>query len=335
MGLSSAALTLRIALLPAAIATAAVLVYFHRRRRRANRGQLTIVATLPTEVCDRPWYKQVVVTETPTGDINTTVRGLHLGSAQNPPESLVQLQWRGGEWTPVAGALLKDYAAFALLPFALLPDRGFASDSRACLIGLAGGSLLHAWLHCVLGGDSCRIDAVELDPAVLRAARAHLGLSCCERTGRVALHAIDGAAFLGAAEDECYDVLMIDLDMGSLLSREGPRPARTLYRVMSERGVCIVNEYSEDAVHERLGSVLRNVRALREYFAEVHVLRTTSHNVMYVATVERVELDGAAGASPFQRLCAAADAIRFVGGLELDLGHRLRQVPENRYTRYS
>ena len=132
-------------------------------------------------------------------------------------------------------------------------------------------------------------------------------------------------------------VLMVDLDMGSLLSREGARPARPLYRVMSERGVCVVNEYSEDAVHERLGSVLRNVRALREYFAEVHVLRTTAHNVMYVATVERVprKLDAPAGATSFQRLCAAADAIRFVGGLELDLGRRLRQVPENRYTRYS
>ena len=331
--MASAALTLRV--VPAAIATAALLVYLHRRRRRA-RGQLTIVATLPTEVHDRPWYKHVVVSETPTADANTIVRGLHLGSATHPPESLVQLQWRGDEWTPVAGALLKDYAAFALLPFALLPDRGFAPDSRACLIGLAGGSLLHAWLHCVRGGDSCRVDAVELDPAVLHAARAHLGLGCCERTGRVALHAVDGAAFLAAAEDECYDVLMVDLDMGSLLSREGARPARPLYRVMSERGVCVVNEYSEDAMHERLGSVLRNVRALREYFAEVHVLRTTAHNVMYVATVERVprKLDAPAGATPFQRLCAAADAIRFVGGLELDLGRRLRQVPENRYTRY-
>ena len=146
--MSSPTLT-RIAV-PAALATAALLVYLHRRRRA--RGQPTVVATLPTEVHDRPWYKHVVVTETPTADANTIVRGLHLGSATNPPESLVQLQWRGGEWTPVAGALLKDYAAFALLPFALLPDRGFAPDSRACLIGLAGGSLLHAWLHCVRYG---------------------------------------------------------------------------------------------------------------------------------------------------------------------------------------
>ena len=110
-----------------------------------------------------------------------------------------------------------------------------------------------------------------------------------------------------------------------------------MYRVLDEGGVLVINEYSEAPPSERLKSSLKLVRLLRRFFPEVHVLRTTAHNVMYVATVERVprKLDAPAGATPFQRLCAAADAIRFVGGLELDLGRRLRQVPENRYTRYS
>ena len=103
--------------------------------------------------------------------------------------------------------------------------------------------------------------------------------------GRVALHQADGVAFLAAAEDEVYDVLMIDLDMGSLFragegARAARQAARDVYRVLSERGLLIVNEYSESAAHERIEAMLRSVRALRHHFAEVHVVRTTPHNLL-------------------------------------------------------
>ena len=48
-----------------------------------------------------------------------------------------------------------------------------------------------------------------------------------------------------------------------------------------------------------------------------------------VATVERVELGGG-----WEGLCAAADGVSFVGGLELSLGRRLRELPSNRYAVY-
>ena len=137
-------------------------------------------------------------------------------------------------------------------------------------------------------------------------------------------------AFLAAAEDEVYDVLMIDLDMGSLFragegARAARQAARDVYRVLSERGLLIVNEYSESAAHERIEAMLRSVRALRHHFAEVHVVRTTPHNLLFVATVERAALPGGGGGpATFERLCAAADGIRFGGGLEVDLGQKLR-----------
>lgn len=312
----------------AAVVATGVLLYLLRWRRPDGPK---VVARYACEVQGRPWYQHVVVTEL-AADAHTVTRGLHLGSAANPPESVVRLEWMGkGEpLRPVAAALEKAYAPMALLPFAFTPCGGFSPDSRACLVGVAGGSLLHAWLSCVSGGGSLRVDAVELDGAVLRAAREHLGLSCCERTGRVALHQADGKAFLAAAEDEIYDVLMIDLDMGSLFrpgdgARAAREACRDAYRVLAARGLLVVNEYSESAAHERMESMVRNVRALRQHFAHVGVLRATPHNLLFIATVERAVLPG--DGEPFDKLCAAADRLAFGGGLEeLRLGERLREM---------
>ena len=314
----------------AAVVLAPALLYIMLRRRRRLLVP-RILARYPCEVSGRtaPWYTHVVVTELST-DGQVTVRGLHFNSASNPPESVVRLvPTTTSGWKPIASALDKAYAPFALLPFALTGG-GFAPSSRACLIGVAGGSLLHVWLGCVPGGASLQVDAVELDGAVLRAAREHLGLGCCEATGRVAIHQADGAAFIAAADDEVYDMLMLDLDgvsesAYSMADEVAARAAyREAYRVLSERGVLVVNEYSESASHERLEAMLRSVRVLRRYFAQVTVVRTTAHNLMFIATVQRVALPG--DGDPFDKLCAAADRLSFVGGLELDLGTRLREL---------
>ena len=53
---------------------------------------------------------------------------------------------------------------------------GHFEGSRAALVGVAGGSLLHFWRECVPGGSTLEVDAVEIDGAVLEAARAHLGM---------------------------------------------------------------------------------------------------------------------------------------------------------------
>ena len=153
----------------AAVVLAPALLYIMLRRRRRLLVP-RILARYPCEVSGRtaPWYTHVVVTELST-DGQVTVRGLHFDSASNPPESVVRLvPTTTSGWKPIASALDKAYAPFALLPFALTGG-GFAPSSRACLIGVAGGSLLHVWLGCVPGGASLQVDVVELDGAVLRA----------------------------------------------------------------------------------------------------------------------------------------------------------------------
>ena len=104
----------------------------------------------------RPWYQHVVVTTTQLADGYGCIRGIHLGSEANPPESLVQLQHRtNGDLQPVAGALLKAYASFTLLPFALLPDRGFAANPFVRRFGDA---------YYGLGGEFVDDSISEWDP---------------------------------------------------------------------------------------------------------------------------------------------------------------------------
>ncbi len=282
------------------IVSAALLLLARRRRQRAA-APASILATYDARPLSdsKPWYQHVVVTHRARG-ARGAVRALHLGCASNPPESIVHLALDAAErasWLPVAGVLEKPHIRFTLLAFGWI-DGGFEPEARACLVGVAGGSLLHFWRECVPGGTTLRVDAVEYDGAVLDAARDHLGLRACEPPrGRCALHVADGARFLEHADDEAYDLLVIDLDMGALIASAqhsaapapapeaapsssaarrrrqrlgGGDPTRDMYRVLSSRGVLVINEYSEDSPSRRLEASVRLVRLLRRYFPQVH-----------------------------------------------------------------
>ena len=319
----------RIVLLTIGIVSITLLFTRRRWQQAAARAASAVLATYDARPAgsggSKPWYQHIVVTHRGVSR-SEAVRALHLGSASNPPESIVHLELDADTlaWVPVAGALEKPHLRFTLLAFAWL-DGGFAPDGRACLVGVAGGSLLHFWRACVPGGTTLVVDAVEFDRAVLDAAREHLGVTMCEPPhGRCTLHTADGARFLQHAEDESYDLLVIDLDLGALIdsaqqpetekepameleapasasatqptaplaSRRRPRlaacdPTRDIYRVLTSRGVLVINEYSEDPPSRRLETSVRLVRMLRRYFPQVHQLRTnTENNMMLIAPVE-------------------------------------------------
>lgn len=48
-----------------------------------------------------------------------------------------------------------------------------------------------------------------------------------------------------------------------------------MYRSLTESGVLVLNEYSEESCAVRLRQIVRCVRSLRRFFPEVHVLRPT------------------------------------------------------------
>ena len=379
----------RIVLLTIGIVSITLLFTRRRWQQAAARAASAVLATYDARPAgsggSKPWYQHIVVTHRGVSR-SEAVRALHLGSASNPPESIVHLELDADTlaWVPVAGALEKPHLRFTLLAFAWL-DGGFAPDGRACLVGVAGGSLLHFWRACVPGGTTLVVDAVEFDGAVLDAAREHLGLTACEPPhGRCTLHTADGARFLQHAEDESYDLLVIDLDLGALIdsaqppetetepateiamelealasasatqpaaplaSRRRPRlvacdPTRDMYRVLTSRGVLVINEYSEDPPSRRLETSVRLVRMLRRYFPQVHQLRTnTENNMMLIAPVE----PRAVGSTAAEIAERARRSLLGVGGGVLasdaraaaSLAMLLEQaaaLPPNRYQVYS
>ena len=338
-------------------AVAAVVVVVEWRRRRARSVPRTL-AIYESNVTDRPWYKEITVCELTKG-LHEVTRQLHLGNGGTIPESIVAMKRDGFgcEWLPIAARLMKPHLHYSLLAFAWL-HKGFEPPAdepggcaRAALIGVAGGSLLHFWTECVPGGrESLAVDAVELDGAVLRAARDHLGLRRLD--DRVTFHETDGAAFLRDAEDEVYDLLVVDLDIGALVPADtahagappsAPQgrkaalpsrddPTRDMYRVLSSRGVLVINEYSEEAPSKRLESTLRLVRLLRRFFPEVHQLRTTTHhNTMLIAAVSP---DARACRSTEELVSRAARCSAELGLGGIDLGALVEGLPPNRHQVY-
>jgi len=330
-----------------------VLVWKRARKRRR------VIARYTSTVTGRPWYREIVVTDQITSAGN--VRALHLGHEANEPES--QFLLCNGHVVAADALRFKPHLQYSLLAFGWHAS-GFADSSRAALIGVAGGALLHFWASCVPGGEHLRVDAVELDAAMVGAARAHLGLSALEPPhGQTTLHVADGAAWLREAEDESYDLLVVDLDMGALLPNEDEQaggsssgvcgaghgcstssdsgngsqrkrvarsksdPVRDMYRVLSSRGVLVVNEYREDTPSERLKASLRLVRSLRRFFPQVHVVRTTTHhNVMMFAPVER-----APGCDDAPALAARASKMHLGG---IDIHALVAALPANRHQVY-
>ena len=93
-------------------------------------------------------------------------------------------------------------------------------------------------------------------------------------------------------------------------------------RILTDAGVLVVNDYSEDAPSDRLQATLRAVRHLRDAgFEEIHVLRTTPRNSMLIAPM-------AARGWGRDELAAAAARL----DLGVDLGALLGEVPERRYS---
>jgi len=341
---------------------AAALVYLGWRARRrpsrqnsladaeasllAGRCSPRLVAALPSEVRGRRWYPQVLVSDLSSSFTlpeGSRLLGLHLGCMDHPPESLVMLRSLADGWEVDARILLKRYARYSLLAFGWLP--AFEAGSRALLIGLGAGSLAHYWLSCAPGGAELRVDAVELDGAVVRAAREHMGLRSVEADGHVRVHVADAQDFLREVEEEAYDLVFCDLDIGVLLPHDAEAgaskktvqeikcakranaddPPRSMYRSLTMRGVLVLNEYSEESPSVRLQQLVSCVRSLRRFFPEVHVLRPTDQNTLYFAPVAR-------SSSPDTFLRDIAQRLQLPG---VDFQSLLADLPPHRCQVYS
>ena len=137
------------------------------------------------------------------------------------------------EESPWTGAY---YDAFARVPEWV----GTKESCRICIVGNAAGTMVDLLrLHNPL--VEFQIDAIEIDPAVTRAARETMGLR--EHDGVRVFHE-DGRTFLRRAEAGAYDAILMDAYArqvsipASLATREFFALARSRLRA---NGVCFVN----------------------------------------------------------------------------------------------
>lgn len=118
----------------------------------------------------------------------------------------------------------------------------------ALLIGVGGGILAKA-MHRVLPG--CRIDAVDLDPAVIRIAQELFGLSDPQLT----LHAMDGRAFVqqALADGNEYDAIVIDAcDQDYIPERLMTVEFQNeLKGILAPGGIIVINSFGLGALRDR------------------------------------------------------------------------------------
>lgn len=110
---------------------------------------------------------------------------------------------------------------------------------RALLLGLGGGGFIRFARRHLPG---LRIDAVEVDPVVVRLARRHFAV----RPGsRLTIHVTDGASHLtdAVAGGARYDLIVVDAYDASEIPRELRSRTffRSLRRGLSARGIAIAN----------------------------------------------------------------------------------------------
>jgi spermidine synthase len=208
-------------------------------------------------------------------------------------ERLVQAQeWRGfhllastdsiyGNLTVIATGNNRSLYENGLI-LASTPDESAAEESvhyallehpapRKILLigGGAGGSVIQALKHPTVE----RIDLVELDPALIRMARAYLPADSAPLDPRVHLHYADGRAYLNATRDS-FDVIIVSLpdpqtaQLNRFYTAEFFRSARD--HLAPDGLLALQLRSSEETISPDLAEFLRCInRTLHEVFPNV------------------------------------------------------------------
>lgn len=152
-----------------------------------------------------------------------------------------------------------DYVRHAALGVAICPKL-----RRVLMIGLGGGTYT-TMLHRHMPG--LEIDAVEINPVVVQAARAHFGLP---DDPRYRIHVADGRIFLRRAR-ACWDLVFVDAYTGA--DDIPPQLAdagffRLLAAHVCKGGVAMLNLSVEASLEDRV------LRSFSRRFAHTACLRT-------------------------------------------------------------
>jgi len=212
-----------------------------RARRRLALAALLVAPAAAAETIlhtERSLYRQIVVYD---DDDLRCMRFTRLATARQSCQSRAEPR-----------RLVFEYLRMMMGTLYLAPP-----PRRVLVIGLGGGSLVAA-LESVL--PQARIDAVEVDPAVVRVARQYFGFA---PGPRVEVHEQDGRVFVKRAlrAGATYDLVLLDAYDHEyipehLLTREFLEEVR---RVMAPGGVLGANTFSSSRLYDHESATYADV----------------------------------------------------------------------------
>lgn len=159
---------------------------------------------------------------------------------------------------------------------------------RVLLVGLGGGAMVHFLRHY---DPKVQIDAVEIDPVVVKIAEDYFGIRPGEGLNIITA---DGYEYLGRTQTR-YDVIYLDAFLKpSAQTDETGLPLRLktvrFYQMVQEKlqpgGVMVFNLNQHSALRE-------DIETLRQSFAQVYPFRVGTGNLVLVASPAAQRLDRA------------------------------------------
>lgn len=186
---------------------------------------------------------------------------------------------------------------------------------RVAVVGVGGGAMVHFISH---HQPDVTVDAVEIDPVVLKLAEEYFALKASEQ---VNLHAADGLKFLAETENK-YDVIFMDAflkpsgatdETGVPLNLKTVEFYKSLQERLSEGGVVAFNLNATPKSAE-------DVRTIRQAFSQVYVFRVAKEgNYVVVASPDETRALrsrlATQGRALDRRFSTNFSFARFIGGL--------------------
>lgn len=149
----------------------------------------------------------------------------------------------------------------------------FCQPKRICLLGLGGGTLIHALYHAIAG---VHIHAVELRQEVLDAAEMYFKLPKGKRISLALDNAVDHIA---AGLDRKVDLLLTDIynTQGMDVSVLAPSFIADCAKNIKEKGCLVLNCWIDQKHNDEL------TRVIKQHFCHVSALDTGTGNRVIIA----------------------------------------------------
>jgi spermidine synthase len=180
--------------------------------------------------------------------------------------------------------LLVPYQRYMFASYLFRPKQ-----ERVLLVGLGGGGMVHFLKHY---DPAVRVDAVEIDPAIVKIAEGYFGV---RSGGNVNIVTADGLQYLEKT-DQRYDVIYLDAFLkpapdtdptGMPLRLKTLRFYKDIQGKLKPDGLVVFNLNPHEGIDA-------DIKTIRSAFAQVYVFRIADSNVVVVGSLAQQREQAAA-----------------------------------------